>query len=143
MGMRPAYPGNQGQWRRGARWLAGAVILAIAVAFLVVTTRKAPTAVHTITYSVTGSDATVTYGPAGSSASGSVPMSETAAIPSSPPVYYAITAQLNGSGSVTCEILVDGTVVSTSTAAGSYNIASCEIVQDPLTGQWQDANSGA
>jgi hypothetical protein len=98
-------------------------------------------AAATVTYVVTGSSADVTYGPAGSSLSGSVPMRKTATIPSSPPGYYSIDAQLNGSGTVTCEILVSGKVVSKATASGSYNIASCEITQDPFSGAWQDANS--
>ncbi len=29
----------------------------------------------------------------------------------------------------------------TGVASGSYNIAQCEISQDPLTGQWADTNS--
>lgn len=95
----------------------------------------------TVTYVVTGSSADVTYGPAGSDSTGSVPMHKTVAIGATPASYYAISAQLNGGGSVTCEILVSGRVVSKATATGSYQIAQCEIVQDPLTGDWQDANS--
>lgn len=98
-------------------------------------------AAATVTYVVTGSGADVTYGPEGSENSGSVPMRKTVAIPASPPGYYAVSAQLQGGGSVTCEILVSGKVISKSAANGSYNIADCEIVQDPITGAWQDANS--
>lgn len=105
------------------------------------TSAPAAAAGSTVTYVVTGSSADVTYGPAGSSLSGSVPMRKTAAIPASAPAYYAITAQLNGPGTVTCEILVGGKVISKSTATGSYNIADCEITQDPLSGNWADANS--
>jgi len=104
------------------------------------TTAAAPSG-PTVTYVVTGSTADVTYGPAGSDSQGSVPMHVSAAIPSAAPAYYAISAQLQGSGSVSCEILVNGNVVSHATANGSYNIAQCEIVQDPLTGGWDDANS--
>jgi hypothetical protein len=100
---------------------------------------KAPAA-QTVTYAVTGSAADVTYGPAGSSLSGTVPMRVTKDIPSSAPIYYSITAQLQGGGSVSCQILVNGTVISSSTATGGYNIAQCEIGQDPLSGQWQDDN---
>jgi uncharacterized cupredoxin-like copper-binding protein len=104
---------------------------------------KAAPAMQTVTYVVTGSDAAqVTYGPAGSDLSGGVPMHVTKDIPSSAPVYYAISAQLQGSGSVSCQILVDGKVISSSTANGGYNIASCEIGQDPLSGAWQDDNTG-
>jgi hypothetical protein len=68
-------------------------------------------------------------------------MSKTAAIPAHPAAYYSIDAQLSGGGSVTCEILVSGKVISKSTATGSYNIASCEITQDPFSGNWSDTNA--
>ena len=98
-------------------------------------------AAQTVTYVVTGSDADVTYGPSGSSYSGSVPMHATKDIPASAPLYYSINAQLQGAGSVSCKIEVGGTVISSSTATGGYNIASCEISQDPLSGRWTDTNS--
>lgn len=100
-----------------------------------------PAVGHAITYRVTGSPAYVTYGPAGSDLSGAVPMEKTVAQPGRAPNYYAVSAQLKGSGSVTCWILVDGKVVSSSVARGSYNPAVCEIVPD-FTGGWKDANSG-
>ena len=56
------------------------------------------------------------------------------------PLYYSVTAQLQGGGSVSCKIEVDGKVISQSTATGGYNIASCEISQDPLSGNWTDTN---
>jgi len=95
----------------------------------------------TVTYVVSGSPADVIYGPAGSDSQGTVPMHVTATIPSSAPAYYAISAQLQGSGSVSCEILVSGKVISQATANGSFNIAQCEIDQDPFTGNWEDTNS--
>jgi hypothetical protein len=98
---------------------------------------KAPAA-QTVTYVVTGSAADVTYGPAGTDLSGTVPMHVSK--PLGTPLYYAINAQLQGGGSVTCQILVNGAVISSSTATGGYNIAQCEIGQDPLSGQWQDDN---
>lgn len=98
--------------------------------------------VQTVEYIVTGDSADVTYGPAGSNDSGPVPMNVTADIPASPPAYYAISAQLQGGGTVSCTIKVDGQAISTATASGGYNIADCEIGQDPLTGQWQNDNSG-
>ncbi len=52
-----------------------------------------------------------------------------------------ISAQLNGSGAVSCEIKIGGVIVSHGAASGSYNIASCEVVQDPIDGGWEDANS--
>ena len=53
--------------------------------------------------------------------SGTVPMKVPRKLGS--PIYHALTAQLQGSGSVTVKILVDGKVLSESTAAGGYNIA--------------------
>jgi hypothetical protein len=97
---------------------------------------------HTVTYRVSGSPADVTYGPAGSSTSGTVPMAKTESIGDSDAAYYSITAQLQGSGTVTCSILMDGHAVSTAHASGGYNIASCEVVHNPITGKWEDANAG-
>jgi hypothetical protein len=102
---------------------------------------KTDTAVHakqTVTYETSGSAAQVTYGPAGTSLNGKVPMKVTAKLAS--PVFYSITAQLQGGGSVTVKILVNGKVVSKATATGGYNIASAEISQDPLSGKWTDIN---
>jgi hypothetical protein len=99
---------------------------------------SAPAAVQTVTYVVTGSAADVTYGPSGSDYSGNVPMHVSKPLGS--PVYYSISAQLQGAGTVSCKIEVDGKTVSSSTATGGYNIASCEISQDPLSGQWTDTN---
>lgn len=95
-------------------------------------------AAQTVTYVVTGSDADVTYGPSGSDYSGSVPLHVSK--PLGTPLYYSISAQLQGAGSVSCKIEVDGKTVSSSTASGGYNIAQCEISQDPLSGQWTDTN---
>jgi hypothetical protein len=95
---------------------------------------KAPAA-ETVTFQVEGSPADVTYGPAGSNFSGSVPLNVTN--PLGTPIYYAITAQLQGGGQVSCRILVDGKVISQSTASGGYNIADCEISQG-FTGGWHN-----
>lgn len=100
-----------------------------------------PAAPDTVTFIVSGSVANVTYGPAGSDFTGTVPMDKTLTIPSSPPSYYAVNAQLQGGGTVSCSIQVDGKTISTATASGGYNIADCEISQD-FTGGWQDTNSG-
>jgi hypothetical protein len=94
---------------------------------------------QTVTVIVTGDQADVTYGPTGSDLAGTVPMDETASIPADPPRYYAVTAQLQGSGTVSCEIEVDGKALSQATASGGYNIARCEISRDFL-GHWQDDN---
>jgi hypothetical protein len=91
---------------------------------------------QTVTFTVTGTGAAqVTYGPAGTQISGQVPMNVTA--PLSDPAYYSLTAQLQGGGEVSCSIAVDGTVISSGIADGGYNIAFCEISQDPFSGQWK------
>jgi hypothetical protein len=96
---------------------------------------------QTVTYVVTGtSGAQVTYGPAGSDLSGTVPMS--VAQPLGNPSYYAINAQLQGYGDVSCMLEVDGVTISSATASGGYNIADCEIGQDASTGSWENDNSG-
>ncbi len=95
---------------------------------------------QTVTYAVTGDSADVTYGPAGSNFQGVVPMSVTQPLGS--PSYYSIDAQLNAGGSVTCELAVDGVSISTASASGAYNIASCEIDQSPATGSWENTNNG-
>ena len=82
--------------------------------------------------------ASFTYGPAGSDLNGSVPMDVSAKL--GHPQYYAISAQLQGGGSVACAIKVDGKIISSANANGGFNIASCEIDQNPLTGQWENTN---
>jgi len=94
----------------------------------------------TVTYLVTGSASDITYGPAGTSLSGNVPLNVTKPLGS--PSYYSISAQLQGSGHVTCKIEVNGKVISQAEATGSYNLAMCEIVQDFLSDDWVDANGG-
>jgi len=94
---------------------------------------------QTVTYKVTGTRlAEVTYGPAGSNLTGHVPMSITATLGDAQ--YYALQAQLQGYGSVSVTISVNGKVISRGTASGGYNVASAEISQDPLTGAWEDMN---
>jgi hypothetical protein len=67
------------------------------------TRKKTP---QTVTYLVTGTGgADVQYGPAGSSAQGSVPMTVTK--PLRDVQYYSITAQLQGGGHVTCQLKVN------------------------------------
>jgi hypothetical protein len=96
---------------------------------------------QTVTYIVRGtSGAQVTYGPAGSDFNGSVPMKVTERLGN--PEYYAINAQLQGGGSVSCSIEVDGIPLSTASASGGYNIAGCEIGQDPVTNLWENDNTG-
>lgn len=85
---------------------------------------------------------TVNYGPDGSNFTGNIPMKVSATIPSSPPSYYAIDVQLSDAGgNATCQLLVDGVVISQASAQGASNIATCEIGQDS-TGSWVNDNSG-
>jgi len=96
---------------------------------------------QTITYIVRGTPGTqVTYGPAGSDYNGSVPMRVTRRL--GDPQYYAINAQLQGGGQIKCSIEVDGIPLSTASASGSFNIAGCEIGQDPITNLWENDNTG-
>lgn len=53
------------------------------------------------------------------------------------PLYYTITAQLQGSGAVTCRIEVNGKTIARSQATGGYNIATCQIGKGLLSGKWQ------
>ena len=95
----------------------------------------------TFTVSGDGAAVDVTYGAAGSTAIGREPMNVTQLIPASPPVYYSISAQLQGSGSVSVALKVDGKQLSSGVAHGGYGIASAEISMNPLTGAWADDNS--
>ena len=96
---------------------------------------QAPAGVpQTVTFEVAGSPAKVTYGPAGSSIAGKVPMKVTQKLGT--PLFYSLEAQLQGGGSVTVKILIDGAAVSRGTASGGYNIAMAEISVNPLTGKW-------
>ena len=96
---------------------------------------------QTVTYIVRGAaGAQVTYGPSGSDYNGTVPMRVTHRL--GDPEYYAINAQLQGYGTVSCSIEVDGIPLSTATASGGYNIADCEIGQDPVTSLWENDNTG-
>jgi len=98
-------------------------------------------AAQTVTYVVTGSNASnadVTYGPAGSSYQATVPMSVTRPLRNPPSDSYEVGAQLQGGGSVSCQVKVDGVTIASASAAGSYNIAHCQIGQDG-TGSWENA----
>ena len=76
----------------------------------------------------------MTYGPSGSDIAGRSPMMVTAPLGNAQ--YYAVVADLLGNGTVTVEILVNGKVISTGTAAGGYNIARAQISQGPTVGEW-------
>lgn len=112
--------------------VGGAVAVAVIVA--AVSHGNPPPAGATVTFVTDGSPADVTYGDAGSSAQGAVPMRKT--VPLGSPLYYSVNVQLQGDGQASCQILVGTVVVSAETATGGYSIATCEISKDPVTGQW-------
>jgi hypothetical protein len=82
----------------------------------------------------------MTYGPPGSDFNGNDPMHVTG--PAGNPEFYAISGQLQGGGTVTCVIKVDGVPLPMPAAAGGFNIADGEIGRDPITNLWGDDNTG-
>jgi hypothetical protein len=94
-----------------------------------------------LTYLVTGTPgARVTYGPAGTYLTGRAPLQVVTKLGN--PLYYFISAELPGKGSVECEILIGTTVMNKSVATGRHSLASCQISRDPLSGKWQDTAGG-
>ncbi len=94
-----------------------------------------------LTYQVSGTPgARVTYGPAGTYLTGRGPLQVTTRLGN--PLYYFITAQLPGRGSVECEILIGAKVMAKSAATGRHSLASCQISRDPLSGKWQNGGGG-
>jgi len=95
-----------------------------------------------VTYKCTGSapdGVDITYGPEGSDYSASrLPFSKTMPLTGSPQ-FVNVTAQLSGSGHVSCTTTVqasDGTkTVNSAAASGGYNLASAEVCSD-FTGGW-------
>jgi hypothetical protein len=123
--------------RRGL--IAGISAASVALLAITATPGTAYASNTYLTYQTWGThSAQVTYGRSGSSYTGSVPMDIHRTL-SQGVQYYAISAQLQGSGSVTVEIKVHGHVMSKGTASGGYNIASAEICQS-YTGAWEDCN---
>ena len=90
-----------------------------------------------VVFTCQGDAADVTYGSDSNNIQGVVPMNRT--LPLDPSAeYYAISAQLNGGGSVTCAVTVndDGTpTTKTGSATGGYNIAQAEICSS-FDGGW-------
>jgi hypothetical protein len=96
----------------------------------------------TVTFVVYGNcDPQVTYGSGGSNSNGYAGMSKTENIPSPPPSYYDISAQCQQNGSASVLIRINGKQLSSGVANGAYNIASAQVGQDLITGQWMDENS--
>jgi hypothetical protein len=100
----------------------------------------------TVTYACTGSapdGVDITYGPSGSNFSAtSLPFNKTVPFDSGAQ-YYVTTAQLQGSGSVSCTTTVvwngaggGSTAVNTGSASGGYNIASAQVCSS-FTGAWE------
>jgi hypothetical protein len=89
-----------------------------------------------VTYMATGSSANVTYGPSGSGYQGSVPLAVTRLLVGNPQ-FYSISAQLKDSGSVTCQLKVDGVTIVSATASGTDSVASCAMDQN-LNGSWEE-----
>jgi hypothetical protein len=81
----------------------------------------------------------ITYGPEGTNDSASsLPFTTTVPL-NSGAQYYNVTAQLQGSGQVSCSTVVNWggqSVTQTGSANGGYNLASAEICSD-FSGGWQ------
>jgi hypothetical protein len=95
----------------------------------------------TVTFRVRGtaSGVDITYGSDSDNRQGpnSLPWQSTMARDDSgDTLYYSVTAQLNGGGDITCDVLVGSKVVATGHASGGYNICMAQIGQDPLTEEW-------
>ncbi|WP_203962229.1 hypothetical protein [Actinocatenispora thailandica] len=87
----------------------------------------------------TASGVDITYGSDSDSRQGPNAVPWQASLPrddSGKTLYYAVTAQLNSGGDITCEVLVGTKVVAAGHASGGYNICSAQIGQDFL-GTWQ------
>lgn len=105
-------------------------------------TPAAPTKVEFIVSGTAPDGIDITYGPDGSQLSGPSTLDGTATM--SVPFdgsanYYAIDAQLQGDGSITCKIVVTGPgdsplTVSSGAASGSYNICSAQAAPTDSTG---------
>ena len=81
----------------------------------------------TITYRVTGNgSADLTLENAsGNTEQLTAPLPWSRTFISSPGSFVYISAQLNGTGNVQCDILSNGTVIETATSSGEYVIADC------------------
>jgi len=93
----------------------------------------------TATFTVTGTapnGVDITYGDESSNYDGpkNPPMTKTLDVKSDA-LYYAVTAQLQGGGDVTCKVQI-GDAVKVGHARGSYNICSAQLNSDPINGGW-------
>ena len=92
-----------------------------------------------VQFSVTGSapaGVDITYGNDSSNYQGPKhpPMNKTLRVQDNA-LYYDVTAQLQGGGSVTCSVKI-GDAVKVGHAKGSYNICSAQLNSDPINGGW-------
>jgi hypothetical protein len=92
-----------------------------------------------VQFSVTGSAPTgvdITYGNDSSNYQGPKhpPMNKTLSLQDNA-LYYDVTAQLQGGGSVTCSVKI-GDAVKVGHAKGDYNICSAQLNSDPINGGW-------
>lgn len=112
-------------------------------------TPASPTKVEFIVSGSAPDGIDITYGPSGSNFEGPSTLDGTATM--SVPFdgtadYYAIDAQLQGSGSITCKIVVTGPgdnplTVSSGAASGSYNICSAQAAPEDSSGlTWTNEN---
>jgi hypothetical protein len=110
-----------------------------------------PAAATRVEFVVTGSapdGIDITYGPSGSNFGGPSVLNGTARM--SVPFraddnFYALSAQLQGAGSIRCKIVVTGPgddplTVSHGAASGGYNICSAQATSDDGGFTWQDEN---
>lgn len=91
-----------------------------------------------VTFEVTGtapSGVDITYGNDSSNYQGSAPPFQASLPIKEGALYYAITAQLQGGGDVTCRVTI-GDAVKEGQAVGGYNICSAQLNSDPLNGGW-------
>jgi hypothetical protein len=107
-----------------------------------------PTKVEFIVSGTAPDGIDITYGPSGSNLSGPSTLDGTAtmSVPfNASAEYYAMDAQLQGGGDITCKIVVTGpgdnpATVSSGAASGGYNICSAQAAPENNGLSWQNEN---
>jgi len=90
----------------------------------------------TVVFTVTGSapnGVDITYGDDSSNYEGTLPLRVSLPVDDNA-LYYSVNAQLNGSGSITCKVVI-GDAVEVGHAVGGYNICSAQL-NSGFTGGW-------
>lgn len=104
-------------------------------------TTAGQTATGPVFFVVSGSSSAVsiTYGDPGSQHEVQQPVGTplTFSVPFSDAAYFAVTAQLQGDGTITCKVISGGHVVSEGHASGGFSICSAQASPDP-GGGWTD-----